>query len=176
MKMNRVAPPRLPVDSSDGEEGPKSTESEDDVGTFKTPEPVKRSTRSKLRKAKVTSFSNLDSSNSAFQVTLTIVRWTSASVLLCGHQFCSHRPSMTPQTAKQKHRIHRLAVHHKRENWPQLRHQIRKSQTVTYSRLLQLHPPRWLRAGPPGTYFLCHKKKKGARMGSFARGTQECNP
>lgn len=54
MKTNKAAPPTLPVEGSDTEEGPKSTESEED-GTFKTPEPVKKPARSKLRKAKVCS-------------------------------------------------------------------------------------------------------------------------
>ena len=53
IRTNKAPPPSLPVADSDTEEGPKSTGSESDAGTFKTPEPVRKSTRSKLRKVKV---------------------------------------------------------------------------------------------------------------------------
>ena len=52
MRTNKPPPPSLAVGSSDSD-GPKSTESESDTGTFKTPEPVRKNTRSKMRKAKV---------------------------------------------------------------------------------------------------------------------------
>ena len=52
MRTNKPPPPSLPVGSSDSE-GPKSTESESEAATFKTPEPVRKNTRSKMRKAKV---------------------------------------------------------------------------------------------------------------------------